>query len=65
MSFYTVFSPQGEAPAKVQHATHGAALFAARTMAKLNPGKEFYVMKCKSKAQVVEAAPAAQEVPDA
>lgn len=57
MSFYTVYSPQGEAPAKVQHNTHGEALFAARRMSKLHPGQEFYVMQCKSKAQVCEAAP--------
>lgn len=57
MSFYIVYSPQGAAPAKVQHSTHGEALFVARRMAELHPGQEFYVMQCKSKAQVCEAAP--------
>lgn len=49
MTFYTVFSPQGEAPAKVQHATYGEARFAAKRMALLNPGQEFFVMKSASK----------------
>lgn len=52
MTFYTVFSPSGEAPAKVQHATHGEALFAARRMATAHPEQEFFVMKSASKAQV-------------
>lgn len=46
--FFTVFSPQGAAPAKVHHATKGAAIWAARRMAKLNPGQTFYVMKSAS-----------------
>lgn len=49
MSFYTVYSPQGEAPAKVQHNTHGEALFAARRMAALHPEQDFFVMKSASK----------------
>ncbi len=49
MTFYTVFSPSGEAPAKVQHATHGEALFAAKQMAKFHPGQTFFVMKSVSK----------------
>lgn len=49
MSFYTVYSPEGETPAKVQHATHGVALFAAKQMAKFHPGQTFFVMKSASK----------------
>jgi hypothetical protein len=49
MSFYTVYSPEGETPAKVQHETHGDALFAAKQMAKFHPGQTFFVMKSASK----------------
>ena len=52
MTFYTVYSPEGETPAKVQHATHGEALFAAKQMAKFHPGQEFFVMKSASKGHV-------------
>lgn len=47
--FYIVYSPEGNAPAKVQHRTKGAALWVARRMAALHPGQTFYVMKSASK----------------
>lgn len=62
MTFYTVFSPQGEAPAKVQHTTHGEALFAARRMAALHPGQEFFVMKSASKGVAVSTKIVVEEV---
>lgn len=62
MAFYTVFSPQGEAPAKVQHETRGAAKFAASQMAKFHPGREFYVMKSASKPICIAEAPQADAV---
>jgi hypothetical protein len=53
--FFTVFSPEGEAPAKVQHATHKAAFSAAKRMAEAFPGQTFYVMKSSSVGFVKES----------
>jgi len=61
MAFYTVFCPTGEAPAKVVHETHPAALFAAHAMAKEHPDKTFFVMKAASKAIVAPTEPTASE----
>jgi hypothetical protein len=61
MAFYIVFSAQGETPPKVQHETHGAAKFAAERMAKLNPGREFFVMKSVSKPFTAAEAPQVSE----
>lgn len=52
--FYIVFSPDGEAPAKVTHATHGAAHYAAQAMAKLHKGQSFYVMRSAGRPQHME-----------
>ncbi len=48
MRFYTVFSPEGEAPAKVSHATHKEAFAIAHSMARAYPGQTFFVMKSAS-----------------
>ena len=53
--FYIVFSPDGDAPAKVTHPTHGAAHYAAQAMAKLHKGQSFYVMRSASRPQRVDA----------
>ncbi len=58
--FYTVFSPEGAAPAKVQHVTHKEAFSAAARMAKAFPGQTFYVMKSASAGHCITAA----DVPD-
>ena len=47
--FYIVFSPQGEAPAKVVHQTHKDALKVAWSMSRLHRGQEFFVMASASK----------------
>lgn len=49
MSFYTVYSPEGETPVRVQDETHKAAFSAAKRMAKAHPSQTFFVMKSASK----------------
>lgn len=41
---YVVWSPDGETPPKIAHATHQAAHYAAHQMAQIHPGKTFFVM---------------------
>jgi len=54
-TFYTVFSPLGEAPAQRVHASHPEAMAEAHRLARANPGREFFVMKSKSAPIVVAA----------
>jgi hypothetical protein len=53
--FYIVFSPQGTTAPVRQHDSHSEALSTAHHMAKLHPGKEFFVMKSKSRPISAEA----------
>lgn len=41
---FLVFSPQGSTAPRYQHATQALAQAEAERLAKLNPGKDFYVM---------------------
>lgn len=52
---FIVWSPEGEAPAKVEHATHGKALWAAWKLAEEHPGQTFYVMGRAGKPAFVSA----------
>lgn len=61
--FYIVFSPEGAAPAKVQHASHKEAFSAAARMAKAFPGQTFYVMKSASAGHHVTPAKVPDEGP--
>lgn len=47
--FFIVFSPEGETPPLIVHPTHAGALFSAWAMAKLHPGKTFFVMGSMSR----------------
>lgn len=53
MAFFTIYCPQGESPAQVQHDSHKRAFGVAHRMAKAHRGKEFYVMRSCSKPIVV------------
>lgn len=60
---YIVWSPTGETPPKVAHATHQAAHYAAQVMAKAVPGASFFVMKRSGNeivASAIEAAAAGE-----
>jgi hypothetical protein len=57
MAFYTVYSPDGETPVRVRHASHKSALRAAHNSARKNPDKEFFVMRSCSK-PITAATPA-------
>lgn len=48
-SFFTVFSPQGEAPARFTHPSHGSAFREAHRLARLHPDQQFFVMESKSR----------------
>jgi hypothetical protein len=65
--FFIVFSPDGETPPKIVHATHKGAMFAAAQMAKINPKASFFVMGSMSRpvtaATVRDVQPIADEVP--
>lgn len=63
MAFFTVYSPEGEAPARVQHATHGAAMHQAGRLARANPGHRFFIMRSCGKPVVVEEEGAAERAP--
>lgn len=56
--FFIVYSPEGEAPPRVQHKNHGAAMHQAARLAKANPGRRFFVMRTASRPLVVELAAA-------
>lgn len=52
--FFIVYSPEGEAPPRVQHKNHGAAMHQAARLAKANPGRRFFVMRTASRPLMVE-----------
>ncbi len=55
---YIVWSPDGETPPKVSHATHQRACFAAHFMARKYPGKMFYVLGRMGKPALHQSPPA-------
>lgn len=52
---FIVWSPDGETPPKVAYGSHKAAHHAAATMAKVHPGRQFYVMARSGKGALVPA----------
>lgn len=55
MAFFTVFNPNGEAPAKKPYGSHGSAMRDACVLAKKHPGETFHVMRSCSKPITAEA----------
>lgn len=61
-TFFIIYSPEGETPPKVTHATHKEALGIAHNMAKLHPGQTFFVMKSASRPVAKDVAVQTAEV---
>jgi hypothetical protein len=56
--FFTVFNPNGEAPARKKYGSHGSAMRDACRLAKDHPEETFFVMRTASRpitADVVRA----------
>lgn len=61
MAFFTVFNPNGEAPARKQYGSHGSAMRDACTLAKKYPAETFYVLRSSSKPITAETVRATEQ----